>query len=112
MEKFHYVTRAGGARGRDAWGGGHFGAGRGGRLHQGVDFVARAGDDILSPIDGNIVRMAAPYKNDFRFTGVVVEGTGPWAGVEVKVFYVQGYRSGPVNVGEKLGVAQDVAIKY
>jgi leukocyte cell-derived chemotaxin-2 len=111
MQRFHDVTSTG-ARQRDKWGFGSFGAGRGGRPHQGVDFAVRAGDDVLSPVDGLILRPAAPYKDDPRFDGVVIEGSGPWTGVEVKIFYVAGERSGSIKAGERIGRAQNVASKY
>jgi murein DD-endopeptidase MepM/ murein hydrolase activator NlpD len=112
MQKFQAITRAGGVRRGDPWGHGHFGAGRGGRSHEGVDFAAQPGEEILSPIEGTVVRTAAPYKNDTRFTGVVVEGVGPWAGVQVKLFYVEGQRSGPVKAGERIGLAQNLQARY
>ena len=112
MQRFQAVTRAGGVRGQDRWGRGQFGACRGNHSHQGVDFIARPGEEVFSPIDGNVVRTAAPYKGDARFTGVVVDGVGLWAGVQVKMFYVEGERSGPVKAGERLGLAQNLQAKY
>jgi len=112
MQRFASITRDGGVRRGDRWGNGHYGAGRGGRSHQGVDFVAQPGQEILSPIDGNVVRPAAPYRDDPRFTGIVIDGVGPWAGIQVKLFYVQGEGSGPIRAGERLGLAQDVRLRY
>jgi hypothetical protein len=77
-----------------------------------VDFVAYPDQTILSPIDGYVVRMAAPYRNDPQFTGVVIEGTGAWAGVEVKVFYLETYQSRAVSAGEQLGTAQNLGSRY
>ena len=112
MNRFHGITASGGVRRLDAWGQGHFGAGRGNRRHDGVDFVALPGEEILSPIDGNLIRIARPYKDDPRYEGVVIRGTGAWIGVEVKLFYVQGEKSGPVKAGDRIGTAQNLGPRY
>ena len=75
-------------RGTDSFGQGRFAASRGARLHSGVDFNVKAGDDVYSPIFGKIVRVAIPYKSDERFRGVVIEGIGRYIGYSVKLFYL------------------------
>lgn len=101
------------SRSTDRYGSGQFNAGRvrGGKRHhhQGLDIVAKAKEQILSPIDGDITREAIPYA---PFTGLVIRGTGTYLGYEVKLFYVQGYRSGPVIKGEVIGRAEDLTKKY
>jgi hypothetical protein len=77
-----------------------------------VDFVAHPGEEILSPIDGQIVRIAHPYSDDPTYEGLLIKGTGAWAGVDVKVFYVEGERSGPVKAGDRIGRAQSLARRY
>lgn len=102
------------SRQRDRFGSGQFHASRdhGSRPHQGLDIVAAAGEQIFSPIDGTVVRDAQPYPNDPTFRGVVIQGTEEWEGYEVKMFYVQGLRSGPVDAGAPVGFAQDLSKKY
>ena len=79
------------------------------REHQGLDIQARPSARILSPIDGAIIREAAPYS---PFTGVAIRGTGDYTGYEVKLFYVKGYLCGPVKAGDLIGTAEDLSIKY
>lgn len=100
------------SRALDSWGSGQFGAGRGSHIHQGLDVITRPGQRILSPIDGDIVREAHPYAGDLRYRGAVIRGTGQWSGYEVKLFYVDGFRSGAVLAGEEMGKAQDISVKY
>ncbi len=100
-------------RGEDAWGSGAFGAPRGDHAHRGIDIIVAPGDDILSPVDGTFVRIAEPYDNDARFSGVLLRGSGDWSDCEVKLFYFAP-RPGLslLQAGEKIGVAQDIALRY
>lgn len=109
--QFRRITD-GPTRACDAWGSGQFGAGRGSHSHEGLDVVSRPGQQILSPISGEVVREAHPYAGDSRYTGIVIRGTGQWSGYEVKMFYVQGFRSGPIFAGEEIGRAQDITARY
>lgn len=106
------VRGAQGIRGEDAWGAGYFGAPRGKRTHRGVDIVAQKGEDILAPMDGEIVRKARPYDDDERYSGLLLAGSGRWAGMEIKVFYIEPRPPGPVRQGDVIGRAQDIAAKY
>jgi len=112
MERFSDVSTGHGVRRSDHWGSGHYGAGRGNRTHRGVDFAVSPGDEILAPIDGDIVRMARPYADDSRYEGIVIKGTGPWDGIEVRIFYVEGYGSGAIKAGDPVGRAQNLQQKY
>jgi murein DD-endopeptidase MepM/ murein hydrolase activator NlpD len=99
----------------DAFGAGHFGAARGSRLHAGVDYSVEAGQDVYSPIAGKITRKSYPYVSDLRFEGVVIKGEGALSHVEVKLWYLKPIPSKigeRVQKGEKIGVAQDLEIKY
>lgn len=59
-------------RGRDAQGAGYFGASRGGRPHEGQDFVASTGhyvqlspgDPVLALDPGTVTRLGHPYPDD------------------------------------------------
>ena len=98
--QFHRVTE-GPSRGLDSWGSGQFGAGRGGHIHRGLDIVTDPGQRVLSPIDGDVVREALPYRGDLRYRRVLIMGSGQWNGYEVKIFYVDGIRSGGVAAGTR-----------
>lgn len=99
----------------DTWGAGRFGASRGRRQHNGADIVARLGQEVLSPIDGRILRMSYPYASDTSLTGVMIEGVGRHIGMEVKIFYMTpmpGMVGQSVKAGEKIGLAQSLLSKY
>lgn len=97
---------------RDRHGDGHFGASRGNRKHHGLDIKVNAGGRVYSPINGIITREAIPYKDDPRFRGLLIVGTGEWEGYIVKMFYVEGILSGEVQAGSLIGYAQDLSARY
>lgn len=108
-------TGSNAVRGSDSFGQGRFAAPRGARLHNGVDFNVEAGGDVYSPIFGQIVRVAVPYKSDDRFRGLVIEGVGRYAGYSAKLFYLDPLKEivgKTVKQGELIGTAQDLTIKY
>lgn len=115
MAFFHDIVLGGqSSRQRDSYGSGQFGSSRdgGSRSHHGLDIVARSGQAILSPIDGDVLREAQPYKHKPDVTGLVIRGTGGWAGYEVKIFYALGLFSGPVKAGQPVATAQDLNSTY
>lgn len=99
-------------RGEDAWGSGAYGAPRGGRAHQGIDLVVTPGEEMLSPISGRVVREARPYDHDDRLSGLLILGSGPWSGYEMRMFYLGGSWGVEVEAGARLGDAQDVGVRY
>jgi RHS repeat-associated protein len=107
-------TEHGGMRGRDGYGSGAYGVSRdgGARTHQGMDFVAFPGEEILSPIGGVVRRVLYPYATDTRLTGVEITNE---AGQSAKIFYIAPY---PVAIGmrvepgDAIGRAQNLGIKY
>lgn len=114
MKCFHALTASPiCVRGHDEWGSGEYGAPRGDRIHRGIDIVASPGETILCPFDAMFVRIAEPYDNDARFSGMLLRGTGEWAGYEAKLFYLMPDEGLKVlQAGEKIGVAQDIALRY
>lgn len=95
----------------DALGDGHFNAGRNHPgNHEGTDYLAAAGDTVVSPIDGKVTRYADPY-NDGRFSGVVIDDGN---GTEIRVFYVRpSVTPGQeVEAGQQIGWAQNIVAKY
>ena len=99
------------SRTSDPYGSGQFGAPRDhhSRNHRGLDIVANPGDAVLSPIDGDVVREAIPYA---PFSGLLIEGTGVYAGYTVKLFYVEARACGRVAAGTSIGHVQNLQWKY
>ena len=113
MKKWHSLTEGPlRLRGEDEWGSGAYGAARGERTHRGIDIVAEPGVRVLSPINGEIVREAKPYEDDDSYGGILICGAGSWQDTEIKMFYLDGYKLGPVLAGEPIGVAQNLSMKY
>jgi hypothetical protein len=102
------------SRVKDKFGSGQYGVSRDGgkRAHAGLDIVVPSGEIVFSPITGNVIRQAFPYKEDKNFVGVVIEGINEWAGYEVKLFYVEGLFSGKVYQGDPVGLSQDLNKRY
>jgi murein DD-endopeptidase MepM/ murein hydrolase activator NlpD len=76
-----------GVRGHDDFGYGEFGASRdgGSRAHEGVDYIADAGQKVFAPISGFVTKIGFAYAGDsHRF----VEITNPALKFEARVFYV------------------------
>ena len=97
-------------RDTDNWGSGAYGAPRGDRTHRGIDIITTPDQPIHAPFNGTVVRQADPYEEDPRYTGCLLRREPD--GLEVKLFYLEGARIGPVKEGEPIGKAQDIAIKY
>jgi hypothetical protein len=81
-------------------------------LHQGLDIEAKPGEEVYSPIEGEVIREALPYADDPSFRGLLIRGAGAWAGYEVKLFYVEGLLCGKAIPGQSIGRAQDLTFKY
>lgn len=98
----------------DPAGCGHFGAPRGSRRHKGHDFIVVPGQQVISPINGKVLRYAYPYASDLSYKGILIEGRGVHAGFQVKIFYM----NPTIGIGETvdahqvIGIAQNVAAKY
>jgi len=99
-----------GVRGYDAWGGGEYGARRSYGAHKGTDFKCVVGQIVTMPISGRVVREAKPYP-DWFLSGVLIRS----AEMEVKMFYFlpdDGVIGAYLKQGERVGVAQDIRLKY
>jgi murein DD-endopeptidase MepM/ murein hydrolase activator NlpD len=110
-----FANPTGGApRGHDEFGDGQFGARRdgGSRDHEGVDYVAKAGQDIQAPISGYVTKIGYAYAgySDLRF----VEITNPALGYVARAFYVKpGVEVGQtVRLGEVIGTDQSLQKHY
>jgi len=94
----------------DAGGDGHFGAKRGDRKHEGLDFLCEPGQVVKAVIAGKLVR-AFPYAGDTFYTGCRIWGAC-WMS---KMFYFEPYArlvNEDVLAGEVIGIAQDISKKY
>jgi peptidoglycan LD-endopeptidase LytH len=95
-------------RGHDAYGDGEFGASRdgGSRNHEGVDFVARAGQDVTAPISGYVTKIGYAYAGDSSLK--YVEITNPALHYQARVFYV----TPKVSVGDTVAVGDTIATAH
>lgn len=99
----------------DKWGAGHFGASRGTRKHNGIDIVATLGQNVLSPIEGKIVRKSHPYATDLSYSGVLIEGINQYFGLTIKIFYISPTVSlvgKNVKAGDIIGKVQSLLTKF
>jgi murein DD-endopeptidase MepM/ murein hydrolase activator NlpD len=101
-------------RGHDAYGYGEFGASRdgGSRRHQGVDFMAEAGQTVVAPISGYVTKIGHAYAGDENLK--YVEIANPALRYEARVFYVNPSVDvgQAVHVGEPVGVMHSLQAKY
>lgn len=110
-----FANPTGGApRGHDEFGDGQFGARRdgGAREHEGVDYVASAGQAVAAPISGYVTKIGYAYAgySDLKF----VEITNPALGYVARAFYVKpGVEVGQaVHLGEIIGEDQSLQKHY
>lgn len=103
-----------GVRGCDEYGCGKFGSVRdaGGRRHEGVDFLASAGQLVDAPISGYVRKIGYAYPGDQRYLYVDIEN--PALHFEARVFYVRPLvREGQaVRVGQPIGDARSLEARY
>jgi hypothetical protein len=95
----------------DAAGHGYYGAKRGTRLHMGMDFLCKYAQDVVSPIDGFVERIAYPYAGDRDYKGLVIRGSQ----LTIKLFYVAPWDwiiGTEIKQGDVVGMAQDISAKY
>lgn len=107
---FAKPTASGLIRGCDKHGCGSFGASRGTRKHDGIDYVAEPGQQILAPISGKVTRFPFPYGTDLSYNGIEIKNND----YTVKIFYMKPSVAIGQNVvaGQVIGTAQDIAKKY
>lgn len=109
--KMIYVNPTGGEIRNDKKGLGHHGAPRGSRTHDGVDLVARKGQDILMPVDGIMIRESLPYSDDLKWRGAHIYNPR----IEIKLWYFLPDKEligMQLKAGSIIGTAQDIGEKY
>jgi len=91
-------------RGHDDFGDGFFGARRdgGSRAHEGVDYVAQAGQAVQAPMSGYVTKIGYAYAGDTELK--FVEITNPALGYAARAFYV----SPGVEVGQTVRLGQPI----
>lgn len=98
----------------DAYGHGEFGARRdgGARRHEGVDFVADAGQPVVAPISGYISKIGFAYADDSNLK--FIEISNPALRYAARVFYVdpQVEVGQAVRVGQPIGSHHSLERKY
>lgn len=103
-----------GPRGHDAFGDGFFHArrDRGSRPHEGVDYDARAGQDVAAPISGYVAKIGYAYPGDERFRYVEIEN--PALHLHARVFYVnpEVQVGQSVALGSPIGTAHSLQARY
>ena len=95
----------------DAGGAGHFGAGRGNKRHDGVDFAADTGQVVVAFHSGLIPSESLPYGDDLRWRGVSLVNKR----IETKMWYLDPYPEvigAWVEAGQPIGTAQNIGLKY
>ncbi|PZQ64350.1 MAG: peptidase M23 [Phenylobacterium zucineum] len=101
-------------RRHDAYGEGEFGATRdgGARRHEGVDYMARAGQDVVAPISGYVTKIGYAYADDGNLK--FIEITNPALRIATRVFYVNPKVDvgQPVAMGHTIGTAKSLQRKY
>lgn len=99
-------------RGTDDFGCGDFGASRGSRDHNGIDYCVEAGQEIATPVTGVVTKLGYTYGSDlfWRYVEITCDATG----LRHRLFYVEpGVDYGQrVDAGDLVGVSQHIAGKY
>ena len=100
----------------DSFGSGDFGAGRGDRLHYGVDLEVTPGQEIYSPIPGLMRKITSIYTDGSHpeLKGVEIAGTGEYLGWYAQILYVDMdyYNGFNTKAGYVIGKAQNMADSY
>jgi murein DD-endopeptidase MepM/ murein hydrolase activator NlpD len=98
----------------DAYGCGAFGSSRdgGARRHEGVDFMADAGQRLVAPISGYVTKIGYAYPGDETLK--FVEITNPALHYAARVFYIDPAVAvgQTVHVGQPIGVHHTLERKY
>ncbi|MDE0035306.1 MAG: M23 family metallopeptidase, partial [Deltaproteobacteria bacterium] len=83
------------------------------RYHGGVDYVAKPGEPIFSPVNGKVIRVTNAYKKDNHgLKAIVIEQSG----YEFRVLYVEPRPElkvgSSVTGGTRIGTAQNLSTKF
>ena len=96
----------------DLFGMGHYGASRGDRKHNGIDYACYPGSNILAPISGGVSKIGYPYGDDISFRYVQITTKDQ---KNVRVFYVDpDVKIGDLVLADKtmIGKSQELGKRY
>lgn len=99
-------------RGTDDYGSGEFGASRGNRTHNGIDFAVLPGSEIFAPVDGYVSRIGYPYADDLSYRYVQITDRKCR---HHRIFYIDPKVELGDNVSHNvdiIGVAQGISARY
>lgn len=98
-------------RGTDSHGSGAFGASRGSRKHNGIDFSAQPNSRVHSVCAGEVTKLGYPYSDDLGYRYIQITDTD---GYDVRYFYVRPLVVDGDHVGfdEAIGFVQDLDQRY
>lgn len=99
----------------DSHGDGSFGAPRTHGTHHGIDLQVSPGDPVFAPFPGLLKRIAYPYADDLSWQGFLLQGTGEYEGLELKVFYLKPIAEligTEVRAEQLIGYAQAISERY
>jgi len=94
----------------DGAGAGHWGALRHMRRHKGVDYLCTPGQEVIAPCDMQITRIAYPY-GDHSYSGIAFRTlilTGKLFYFEPDIEVMDRW----VMQGQRIGIAQDISLRY
>lgn len=103
-----------GIRGSDDFGYGSYGAPRGDHRHEGVDFIAVPGQEIVAPCKGDVIRIKYPYSGIYhgiQYSGLLIRAND----FEYTLFYFEPLKTilkTRIAEGQLIGYAQDISLKY
>jgi murein DD-endopeptidase MepM/ murein hydrolase activator NlpD len=97
----------------DKVGSGEFGAPRGSRRHNGIDYAVQPGSVLLSPIKGRVTKFGYCYSSDLSYRYIQVTDANRR---NHRFFYVEPLEEHAINQevgeGEAIGIVQDISAKY
>lgn len=100
-------------RDRDRWGSGHWGARRGDREHQGIDYHCIPGSVCLSTVNGHVTKLGFPYADQKRSHLRYVEVTND-CGHKHRFFYIKPLvtEGSQILKGNAIGIVQTLQDIY
>lgn len=97
-------------RGVDSYGSGEYGASRGKRTHNGIDYVCEVGSEIYPIANGIVTKIGYPYGDDLSYKYVQVSASG----LNYRYFYVEPcvLKGQTVSTNTVIGTAQNLDRRY
>ena len=99
-------------RGVDTWGSGAFGASRGDRTHNGIDYACLPGAFVYAPVTGDVTKIGYPYADDTSYRYVEITDVNRQ---KHRIFYINPTVTKGMTVIEGrtvIGEVQNIAARY